>query len=265
MVVPRIIVSLILRNRYFFTSYKYKEYKYLGDPINIIKILNEKLVDELIVISPDSYREGIDYEYLSKLNKYASMPIGYVGGIRTEKDAQRILKLGYEKIGVNTLLFDNHNEVQKMVESFGSSSVTGILDLKKNIFGKYKRFNHINSKSINFNLEELQNITKKTGIGELIINNVSRNGTWIGLDIELHKSLDKHFEIPVIHGGGIGSIKEFFSNDTSDLNFVASSVFSFQKKGFGVMINYPSEMIYNRRLEFAKRSHEFLKELRKDV
>ena len=251
MVVPRVIVSLVLVDHYFYTTYKYRKFTYLGDPVNIIKILNEKKIDELAIIAPYAYRTGIDYEYLSLLNRYANMPVSYTGGIRQLSDARRILKSGYEKVGVNTLFYERPEIVADLVDSFGSSSVIGVLDLKQNLFGSYKKYVHITKKVKDFRTSDIKELVDKSKVGELVVNNVTRNGTWKGLDFELHNSLDAQLGIPVIHSGGIGSTEEFFAPNSHGLSLMAGNVFSFQKNGFGVMFNYPTERVLNNRRLFA--------------
>lgn len=240
---PRVIVSLVLIDQYFYTSIKYKKYKYIGEPINIVKILNEKKVDELIIIDPKAYKNGINFEILSKINKYASMPLTYSGGIKNLEDASNIFKIGYEKIGLGNLFINNSGVVKEIVESFGSSSVVGIIDIKKSIYNKYRIYDYRKKKKLNLKLSDIVIASKELNVGEVLVSNISRNGMWNGLDTVIHEKIDVIFDVPVIHSGGINSYQEVFFLLEKNLNIAVSSLFSYQKKGFGVMINYPSKEI----------------------
>ena len=202
MLKKRIIPSLLLDNRRLVKTIKFKEKKYIGDPLNAIKIFNEKFVDELIILDINSNKSkfGIDYEFLKDLFSECFVPVTYGGGISTVEEADKIFKLGVEKVSLNSSVLQNKKILNNFVKKFGSQSIVINIDIKKNFFNEYKVFNNKLNKIekkldlINY-IKELEDI----GVGEILINSVDNDGTMNGMNLELIEKTSKIVNLPMIY------------------------------------------------------------------
>ena len=135
----RIMPCLLLKDEVLVKSIKFKNYQYIGDPINTVRIFNEKEVDELILLDISATDNGeLNFDLIKKIVNECFMPVAYGGGIREVSDARKLFNIGIEKIVINTSGFDNPLLVQQLVDEFGSQSIVGSIDMKKSVFGKYK-------------------------------------------------------------------------------------------------------------------------------
>ena len=230
----RIIPVILLKDRRCIKTKQFKSPAYVGDPINIVKIFNDKEVDELIVL--DIGAESPDFNYLEKIASNAFMPLAYGGGIKKLKEAKEILKIGFEKVVINRLLRFDRKEVKNIINSIGSQSVVASIDIKKNIFGKYYVYG-TKLKAENF-INDIENL----GIGEFFLTFVDREGTFQGYDIEFLQSLN--IKIPVIVNGGAGTMEHIFDlfEQTDITAAAAGSMFVFYGKYNAVLITYPTEI-----------------------
>lgn len=244
MLKPRVIPVLLLRNQGLVKTIKFDKHVYVGDPINAIKIFNEKEVDELIFLDIDASKNGLEpnYSMISQIATECFMPVCYGGGIKDIEMIRKILKLGIEKIAINSSALKSLDFVRNAVNTFGSSTIVVSIDIKKSILGKHQIFDHKNKKTLNIDLFEYINEIEQCGVGELLINSVDKDGTMTGYDISLIEKITKHVKIPVIACGGASSFSDF----KTAINFAkasavgAGSFFVFHGKHKAVLITYPS-------------------------
>ncbi len=243
MLKKRIIPNLLIDNKNLVKTVNFKNKKYIGDPLNAIKIFNEKFVDELIIldINQNKTNQKIDYQFLRDLFSECFVPVTYGGGISQLADADKILKLGVEKICLNSAVLENKNIISEFAKNFGSQSIVVSIDIKKDIFNRSYVFNNkLNKleKKINLNdyLVELENL----GAGEILINSVDQDGTMNGMNYNIIEKTKEIINLPIIYCGGIGSIldiKNAFKYDISGVS--AGSFFVFYGPHKAVLISYP--------------------------
>jgi len=250
----RIIPTLLLHNKGLYKTVKYsiKKGKYVGDPINAIKIFNDKGVDELIFLDIDASKErrGPDFNMLKNIASECFMPVAYGGGITTLEQIKRIFQVGIEKIILNTVLLENLSLLKSSSDAFGSQSIVASVDIKKNLFGKYKIYNSSKQKTTNIDIKEYFKSLELGGAGEIYISSVDRDGTFEGYDIDLIKELSKDIKLPVIINGGAKDISDF-SRAIKEANVSAvsaGSMFVFKGPHKAVLITYPEYQILEEEL-----------------
>jgi imidazole glycerol-phosphate synthase subunit HisF len=240
---PRITPCLLIRNQGLVKTKQFTDDKYIGDPINAVKIFNEKSVDELIVLDIDAtnLNQEPNFNLIRKLADECRMPLCYGGGIKNLDHAKRIIHMGVEKIAISSALFDNPDLISEIARDIGSQSIVGVLDVKKNFLGKYSIFTHNGIKKRPGNLNEWISKFQNLGIGELLINSIDRDGMQNGYDIELARQISNHLTVPFTFMGGASSLE-----DIGDLMkimgvgcYAAGSLFVFKGKYRAVLINYP--------------------------
>lgn len=241
----RIIPTLLLHNKGLYKTVKYsiKKGKYVGDPINAIKIFNDKGVDELIFLDIDASKEkrGPNFDIIKDIATECFMPVGYGGGITTIEEIKTIFQIGIEKVILNTVLLEDMSLLKESSKIFGSQSIVASVDIKKNLFGKYKIYNSSKQKNINYNIESHIRDLELNGAGEIYISSVDRDGTLEGYDIELIKSIIKDIKVPVIINGGAKDINDFSQaiKECSISAVSAGSMFVFKGPHKAVLITYP--------------------------
>lgn len=244
MIHPRIIPILLLKNNGLYKTVKFNHPKYVGDPINAVKVFNEKEVDELILLDFIATLENKppSFKLIQDIASQCFMPLCYGGGIRSVDDIKQIIQLGVEKIAINTLAAKNPSFVEQAATLFGSSTVVISIDVKRNWLGKYEVFTNSGLNVLKVKLETYVKQMENCGAGEILINSISHDGTMNGYDLDLIRLLADIVKIPVIACGGAGNInhfKEAFENGASAM--AAGSFFIFHGKHRGVLISYPSQ------------------------
>lgn len=243
MLIPRVIPCLLLRNGGLVKTVNFKNPKYLGDPINIVKIFNEKEVDELVFFDIMATVEGKrpPFELLEKVASEAFMPVGYGGGIRNLDDVKTILGLGIEKIIINTYAFENQSFISDVAKFAGSQSTVVSIDVKKNIFGKYEVRTHRGTKATGLDPVKFAVRMEKEGAGELILCSIDRDGTMKGYDIDLINRVTTAVNIPVVACGGSRTVQDLGSaiSHGGASAAGAGSMFVFQGPHRAVLISYP--------------------------
>jgi len=243
MLKTRVIPILLLHNKGLVKTVKFKSPTYIGDPINAIKIFNEKEVDELIFLDIDASKKGNepDYELIKDFASECFMPVCYGGGITTIEQIKKIFALGVEKVSLNSSVFKNKSLLKEAVEIFGSQSIVVTIDIKKSFFANYQVYNHSNKKVVKEPYLEYIKSIERLGAGEIIINNVDLEGTQTGYDISLMESIVNNVNIPVVACGGAGVLNDFKKiKDEANVSAVsAGSFFVFQGKHNAVLITYP--------------------------
>lgn len=243
MALPRVIPILLLRNKGLVKTIKFKDQKYIGDPINTVKIFNEKQVDELAFIDIDASKEQREpnYEFLKEIASECFMPLSYGGGITTLRQIRTLIQSGIEKIIINHQALVDPEFIKSAVESFGSSTIIGAMDIKKNFFGTYQVYSHVSSKTLSIEPVEHAKALNNLGVGELLVNNVDRDGMMTGYDLNIIKEVSGAVSIPVIACGGAANIDDIDKvvNEANASAAAAGSMFVYRGKHRAVLITYP--------------------------
>lgn len=242
---PRIIPVLLLRNLGLVKSVRFKNYKYIGDPINAVKIFNDLNADELVFLDILASKEKrvISLDFVTKVGDEANMPFSVGGGIRTIQDIKSILRAGAEKVVINTHAAEDHSFIYSAAKEFGSSTITVCIDVKKKILGKQHVYIYGGSKQTDLNPVTFAKIMEEKGAGELIINSIDKDGSMEGYDIELIKEVSDLVTIPVVALGGAGSLadlNEAVKNGHASA-VAAGSMFVFHGPRKAVLVNYPDK------------------------
>lgn len=239
---PRVIPVLGIINDDLVKTVKYTNPRYLGDPINAVKIFNGKYVDELVItdIRATIDNKPINFDLLAHIAQQAFMPLGYGGGIRTLEEVKRLFRIGFEKVIFNTAFIENPELIRKSVEYAGSQSVVVSLDFKKNYLGKYNVYTRSGTQKSTQSINEIISKITDLNIGEIIINSIDKDGTMSGYDQELIRIISKSVNIPVIANNGARDIDDFREALRSGAHSVAaSSMFVYYGKMKAVLITYP--------------------------
>jgi cyclase len=242
---PRIIPVLLIKNKALVKSIQFKNHKYLGDPINAVKIFNDLKADELIFLDTQASKEKrlISIDFVKKLAEETNMPFGVGGGIRTIDDIQKLIAAGAEKVVLSTVAFENPDFIRIAVENFGSSTITVCIDVKKNLFGKQKTYTLNGTKSHSYSAVEFAKLMAQKGAGEIIIQSIDMDGKMEGYDLNLTAEISNSVTIPVVALGGAGTINDLKSAyfDGNANAMAAGSLFIYQSKKRGVLVNYPDK------------------------
>lgn len=209
MLKKRVIPILLIKNNDLVKSVKYKNHKYVGDPLNVIKIFNEKEVDELIVLDVEKSRNNdeLNYELIKNFASECYMPLTYGGGIKNLKQAEKLFSLGIEKILINSANFNDYQLIKNITEKFGSQSVIVAVDINKNLFNKFYLFDWVKKEKIQLDVNTHIENCIKNGAGELLMNFVFNEGTLSGFDTQWLDFINCKISIPLIVNGGINSMK----------------------------------------------------------
>lgn len=241
----RIIPVLLVHNKGLVKTINFKTPKYVGDPINAIRIFNEKEVDELIVIDIDATIEqrDPDYKMIENLAAECRMPLCYGGGIKTIEQIQKIIQLGVEKVAISSGAFRNPELVSKSSKIVGSQSIVVVLDVKRKFLsGKYEVYTHNGRRSVEVNPFDLVKQMEILGAGEIVINSIDNDGLMKGYDLVLVEKIRDAINIPLTVLGGAGSLKDIeqLVRKYGVIGAAAGSLFVFKGVYKAVLINYPS-------------------------
>ena len=242
---PRIIPSLLVHDNGLVKTVNFKNPKYVGDPINAVKIFNEKEVDELVVFDIDATVLGKepDYVLIKKLANQSRMPLCYGGGVRTVEQAQKIFGLGIEKIALSSAVIENPDLITQIAERVGSQSVIVVMDVKKKILGGYEIYTHNGKKSTGINPVAFAEKAQKLGAGEIIINAIDQDGVMKGFDMNLIDKISEKISIPITVLGGAGSLQDIKKvlDRQGIIGVAAGSLFVFKGVYKAVLISYPTQ------------------------
>jgi cyclase len=253
MVQTRVIPCLLLRNLGLVKTRKFKDPVYVGDPINAVRIFNDKEVDELVFLDITATAEAKrpPFELLAKVASQCFMPLCYGGGVRSIDDMVTLYGLGIEKIAINTHAVEEPDFVRKAADRFGSQSVIVSIDVKKTLFGKYEAVTGGGRRRSGLDPVKLAVEMESKGAGELFLTSVDRDGTMEGYDLELIRRVTEAVGIPVVACGGAGKLADLGAavKTAGASAAAAGSLFVFQMPHRAVLINYPSsremEMLFN--------------------
>jgi imidazole glycerol-phosphate synthase subunit HisF len=242
---PRIIPCLLVHDKGLVKTVKFKSPKYVGDPINAVRIFNEKQVDELTVLDIDATIENSEpnYKMIKNLATECRMPLCYGGGVKTADQAQRIFSLGVEKIAISSSAIKNPNLVIDIAKRVGSQSVVVIIDVKKKTFGGYEAFTNNGKKATGINPIKFAKELQLLGAGELVINFIDNDGMMEGYNYNYVEKIREVTTLPLTILGGAGSLKHIgkLINKFGIIGASAGSLFVFKGIYKAVLINYPSQ------------------------
>ncbi len=242
---PRIIPSLLVHNGGLVKTVQFGQPKYVGDPINAVRIFNEKEVDELIVADIDASRQGRepDYTLIRNLAAECRMPLCYAGGVRTAEQIERIVGLGVEKVAVGAAAVETPEIVAQAAQRVGSQSIVVVLDVKRTgLLRRYEVMTHNATKGSGRNPVDLAREAEAAGAGEILLNSVDRDGTMKGYDLDLFEQVRKAISVPMTVLGGAGSLDDISALIARHgiVGAAAGSLFVFKGKYRAVLINYPN-------------------------
>jgi cyclase len=240
----RVIPVLLLHKNGLVKSIKFKNYQYVGDPINAVKIFNEKEIDEIVILDIDATaaKRGPDFQKIQELAGEAFIPLAYGGGITTIEEVKELFYTGVEKIILNHSAIQNPSLITAAAGLVGSQSVVVSVDVKKNLFGKHKVVTLNGTNATGEDPVVFAKRMQDTGAGEIFLNAIDRDGTYGGYDLELVKKVSSALNIPLIACGGAGSVEDFTAAVKHGASAVAAgSMFVFQRPHQAVLISYPSQ------------------------
>jgi len=241
---PRVIPILLLKGQGLVKSIKFKDHRYIGDPINAVKIFNDLKADELVILDILASKEkrSISLDFIRNVGDEANMPFAVGGGINNIKQIKDILNAGAEKVIINTSATLNPDLIKQASEIFGSSTIVVSIDVKKNLFRKKQVYTLGGLKSTRLNPISFAELMEENGAGEIIINSIYHDGMMTGYDIPLIKEISQAVSIPVVATGGAGSLNDFAKviYNTNVSAVAAGSMFVYHGARRGVLINYPT-------------------------
>ena len=240
----RVIPALLIQKGGLVKSVRFKDQKYVGDPINAVRIFNEKEVDEIVIldISATAEKRPPNIRQIREIASEAFMPLGYGGGITKLEEIKELISAGVEKVILNTSAFKNTGLIEEGAKYAGSQSIVVSMDVKKNLWGKYKVF--VQNAAVNTGLDPADYAIsmERAGAGEILLNAVDRDGTFSGYDTELIGMISGKVNIPVVAIGGAATVNDFARAVLSGASAVsAGSMFVFQGPHRAVLISYPGQ------------------------
>ncbi len=240
----RVIPVLLLRGKGLVKTVKFKDPKYIGDPINSVRIFNEKEVDELVFLDITATPEGRgpDFDLLADIAGEAFMPMAYGGGITTLEQVQRIFALGFEKVVIDSAAYVAPQLIRDAAAIYGSQSIVGCVDVRRTLLGRYEISSHSGKTKQSVGLKEHVQTLERLGVGEIIVNAVDRDGTQSGYDLKLIREVASAVSVPVVACGGASGIDDFVAavHEGGASAVAAGSLFVFVGPHRAVLINYPA-------------------------
>lgn len=247
---PRIIVSLLVHNNGLVKTVNFKNPKYVGDPINAVKIFNEKAVDELAIFDIDATVLGKvpNYSLIERLASQSMMPLCYGGGVKTVEQAQRIFSLGIEKIALSSAVLHNPKLITEISDRVGAQSVIVVLDVKKKLLGGYEVYTHNGKKATGINPFKFVEEAQRLGAGEIVINSIDKDGVMKGYDFDLIAKVREKILLPMTVLGGGGTLEDIEKviDAHGVIGVAAGSLFVFKGPYKAVLINYPTQLEKNK-------------------
>lgn len=246
----RVIPSLLLLDDALVKTTNFKNARYIGDPINSVRIFNELEVDELLFldIAATNDQRHPNLKLLAEIANECFMPLGYGGGLNDFQIVKDIFNIGFEKVVLNSVCYEHPQFITRLAEHYGNQAVVVSVDVKKNLWGNYDVYSHSGKKKHKKVLLEWVAELEQLGAGELLLTSIDKEGTWSGFDLHLIQKVTETISIPVIAHGGAGNIQHVGEAiKKAHASAVAlGSMLVYQKKGMGVLVNFPEETDLNR-------------------
>jgi imidazole glycerol-phosphate synthase subunit HisF len=241
---PRVIPCLLIKDKGLVKTVGFKDPKYVGDPINAVRIFNEKEVDEIMVVEIDATagRREPDYALIENLAAQCRMPLCYGGGIKTAKQVERIIGLGVEKVALSSVLFQDPDIIREAGTGVGNQSIVAVLDVKKTRAG-YEVFTHNGSKATGQEPVAFARRLEELGAGEIVLNSIDNDGRMQGYDLDLIAQVRAATGLPLTCLGGAGSLEHMKQviERHGAMGVAAGSLFVFKGVFRAVLINYPNK------------------------
>ncbi|MCP4171695.1 MAG: imidazole glycerol phosphate synthase subunit HisF [Fuerstiella sp.] len=241
----RVIPSLLLRGDGLVKTTGFRKPVYVGDPVNTVKIFNEKEVDEIVILDIAASRLAAapQFDRIREIASEAFMPLAYGGGITNLDQIKRLFHSGVEKVILNTSLVNVPNLITEAADSFGTQSIVASIDAKRSLFGGYRCLTRGGRDAHRIKPGELARQAVESGAGEILLNSINRDGTQQGYDVPLVASVTSQVSVPVIACGGAGKVSDFVDAVQSGgaSAVAAGSMFVFHGVHRAVLINFPSE------------------------
>lgn len=240
---PRVIPVLLVSDGYLVKPVKFKGDTYIGDPINAVRIFNEKQVDELVICDIDASTKGtgVNFTLIEEIASEAFMPVGYGGGVASADEAKRITSIGIEKVILNTAAVESPETITAISEALGSSSTVVSVDAKKKFSGGWDTYTRRGSRKTGQGPAELAMRAQQLGAGEVIVSSIDRESTFEGYDLRLIETVSRAVSVPVIALGGASRFDDFGSALRAGASAVAAgSMFVLNGKHRAVLISYPT-------------------------
>ena len=244
---PRIIPCLLMYEGALVKTVRFKDPKYIGDPINAVKIFNEKEADELIILDIGVTTNSLqpNFNLIAKLAAECRMPLCYGGGVTSVEQATQLVDMGVEKVAVSAAAIKRPSLIKELVSAVGSQSIVVVLDIlkeKKFLSENYKLYSHNSKKVYDDDPFSLIKIFQNYGVGEIVINSIDRDGLMQGYDLDLASRVKSITKVPLTFLGGAGSLEhlEDLFNNLGIAGAAAGSLFVFKGKYRAVLISYPT-------------------------
>lgn len=239
----RVVPCLLLQDGGLVKTTRFGRPRYVGDPINAVRIFNDKYVDELVFLDIDASRTGAEpnYDLIKRIAGECFIPLCYGGGIRTLEQARRIVAAGVEKIVVNSMAIEQPELLTSLSRELGASSVVAGIDVKRDFFGRYRVFHPGRRRRTATDPVEHAKAVVRAGAGEIFLNSVDRDGTGAGFDVELVRRVTEAVNVPVVACGGAAGLEDMRTAVRSGASAAAAgSMFVFYGPHRAVLINYPA-------------------------
>ena len=241
---PRIIPCLLVHDGGLVKTVRFKDPKYVGDPINAVKIFNEKEADELVVLDIDASAQGREpnFRLIAQLAAECRMPLCYGGGVKTAQQAKRIIGLGVEKVAISSAAIENPRVITEMAHEVGSQSVVVVIDAKKKLLGGHEAWTHNGKKNSGRSVIEVAREAAELGAGEIVVNSIDNDGQMTGYDLALARKVRDATRLPMSFLGGAGSLADIgkLIAECGVVGAAAGSLFVFKGAYRAVLINYPN-------------------------
>jgi len=240
---PRVIPILLLKGNGLVKSVKFRDYRYIGDPINAVKIFNDLKADELAFLDILASKEKrcISLDFVHKVGDEANMPFSVGGGISKLSEIKEIINAGGEKVIINSAAARNPEFIKSAADAFGSSTIAVSIDVKKKFLGGPQVYIEGGSKATGLDPIKFARQMASYGTGEIIINSIDHDGMMEGYDLDLVKRISEAVTIPVIAVGGAGTLmhlKQAVQESYASAVGVGS-MFVYHGPRRGILVNYP--------------------------
>lgn len=239
----RVIPALLLRDESLVKTVRFGKFTYVGDPCNTVRIFNELEVDELVFLDITATREGRapNLNLLADIANECFMPLGYGGGIRSFDQAQSILRLGFEKVVVNSSVLARPALITELADHFGTQAVVVSIDVRQDLLGRQQVYSHAGTRNTHKDPVAWAQEAEGLGAGEILLTSIDREGTWSGFDLALVKAVTDKVQVPVVAQGGAGTLQHIAQvvAESAASAVALGSMVVFQKKGMGVLVNFP--------------------------
>ena len=249
----RIIPALLLRNESLVKTVRFGKFTYIGDPCNTVRIFNELEVDELLFLDITATRKGRtpNLTVLEDIASECFMPLAYGGGIRSVSIVKSIFDIGFEKVALNSFAIEHPKIVRELANHYGSQAVIVSIDVKKRRWGGFQVRACSGKKNAMRDPVEWAREVESLGAGEILLTSMDREGTWDGFDLDLIQGVTNAVNIPVIAHGGAGTPDHIGAavKQAGASAVALGSMVVFQKKGMGVLVNFPEESELKKALE----------------